>query len=338
MIGLIVAEAATPNGQIRQSGRLAARDCLGSVSYCLAKNLAIGLRSPTKEIIDDWSTAKDLIENRTPLPVPEFRYLWDVINSLADRKTRINLTAEQESILICCSDILEDGEISPNNWKQLTSKLRELENLQTLLDGTRENRVIMLERLLTAVVRSSDSSRNSKAFICGYLTSLVAPGTLDHIGLLTQVNQAVPTATLWYGLCAGLKGGDATLLYSGGVGRRVMRELTRHSSWTEVPTCDIALSELVVLTANSRSVPDWLRSDGPYIQIEIAPGVDCPLRYSDGDRDSMSGPKAVPPAELRRVSDRLRDISLRIDEVQRELFRMGGGQMSNQEVKTRGRK
>jgi hypothetical protein len=338
LIGLIIADATTLSKSTRQGVRLTARDCLGSASFCLARSLVTGLQCQAKEIIDDWGSAKDLVENRTPLPVPEMRYLWDIVNSLADRKTQVDLTAEQETILVCCSDILEDGEISPNNWIQLASKLRELETLPTLLDGTRENRVIMLERLLTAVLRSSEPFRNSKPFICGYLTSLVAPGTLDHMGLLAQVSQTVPTAPLWYGLCAGLKGGDATYLYSGGVGRRVMRELTRHSNWTDVPTCDIALNELAVLMANSRNVPDWLQLSGPYVDIEVAPGVNCVLRYSDTDRDSINGPRAIPPAELRKVSDRLKDITLRIEDVQRELFRMGGGQISNQELKARGRK
>jgi hypothetical protein len=158
------------------------------------------------------------------------------------------------------------------------------------------------------------------------------------MGLLVEVNRVIPTAIMWYGLFAGLRGNEATYLYAGAVGRRVMRELTRFGSWTDPPTCDIAAGELAVLITNSRSLPDWLRGNGPYLDVEIAPGVACPLRCSDSGRDAMDGAKPVPQPELRRLYDRLSDISARVGEVQRELSRMGGSELGSRETKSKGRK
>jgi hypothetical protein len=338
LIGLTIAEAVSSRNAPGLPVRVTLRECLGTASFCLARTLVMGLQSPARDVIDDWGVARELIENRRTSFLTELRFLWDIVSQIASRKSGKDLTDEQEGLLICCCDIMEDGEISLQNWSRLTSRVSEVADLRGLMGGTREERVLTLERLLVSVVRSSESSRNSKGFICGYLAGLVAPGTLDHIGLLAEVNRLIPTAIMWYGLCAGLRGNQATYLYAGAVGRRVTRELTRFGSWTDPPTCDIAVGELAVLMMNSRNMPDWLRGNGPYLDVEIAPGVTCALRNSDSGRDAMDSVKPFPPSDLRRLYDRLADISTRLGEAQRELSRISGAGLGSRETKSKGRK
>jgi hypothetical protein len=337
LVGIVAAEAMASRMSSRTGGRPTARDCLGTISFCLARTLVLGVRSPAQEVIEDWSTAKELIENTQSAFSGEVRFLWDVVNSIEDLNARFDLSQEQERILACCLDIRDDGNISDHNWREFTNRLPELGNIGTLIDGTREDRVIFFERLLGDMTRTSQLSRNIKAFLCGYLTSLIAPGTLDHFALLAQVIQTLPISALWYGLCAGLRSREGVHNYAGGIGQRVLRELLRCGNLTDVPTCDIGVGELSVLVGNSRTIPDWLRANGPFVAVEIAPTVVCLLRYSDPSRDSVGGPTAVSPNDLRRVYDRLEDIVLRVAELQRDLQKMSGNQISSRETKPKPR-
>jgi hypothetical protein len=338
LIGLAIAEAISYKSSTKLIGNVVARECTGTSSFCLGRSLFMGLPHRTQDVLDAWGTAKELIENRRPSFFDELHFLWNIVALLATRESQRQLTIEQEVLLICCKDILEEGEIAQINLRRLTGRSLELVSLKVLVDGTREERVLALDGLLSSVVRSSESSQDTKAFICGYLTSLIAPGTMDHMGLLASINQILPTAPMWYGFCAGLKGNDGRYLYSANIGRRVMRELTRRIIWTDPPTCDIAVGELIVVMTSSRSIPDYLRTGVGFIEIEVAPGVICSLRYPSLSRDDAEASRSIPQAELRRLQERLTDIAHRVDETQREIHRISGGHVQNRETKPKPRK
>jgi hypothetical protein len=73
------------------------------------------------------------------------------------------------------------------------------------------------------------------------------------------------------------------------------------------------------------------------MDVEVAPGVDCSFRYADPDRSGKAG-KSISVVELRRLYDRLEDISPRVDDAHRELYRISASQIPNRETKSRGRR
>jgi hypothetical protein len=155
----------------------------------------------------------------------------------------------------------------------------ELMNLERLMNGPREERVTMFERYVEMLLQGASRDPSFTEFICGYLLSLISPGTLEHTHLLIPSLERVPGALLWYGLCAGLERGSKISRHFGGLGRRMLRDLLRSETLLDLPTCDIAISELEVLAA----APDMLefrRANQNSVVVELAPFINAQMRMA----------------------------------------------------------
>jgi hypothetical protein len=184
-----------------------------------------------------------------------------------------------QTLVRSCKDLFETGDISDADWRALTTDLP-VYDLRLAMRDTREERVRLLEGFLQSIgtrLRASDET----AFLVGYLVSMIAPGTLDHWRLLSPTLQSIPTAGLWYGVCAGLRQEARMESYGLGVGRLVARELQRRVDLLEQPTCDIAVDELEV-------TGPFFKAEGPgtsnAIEVEVSPGVSIPFRSNGADQ------------------------------------------------------
>lgn len=335
-VGVVLAETFVLRALARVSDRFTIRQAMGTFSYCASRRLALGLNGEIGELFQDWESAKELIENRRVPYSQDIRELWDIVGALSARHVTNDFGPEQEAIFQCCADILEDGQ-AEQGWFQLTRKLRVLDDVPMTMTGTREERVILAERVLREVAQASGQNKQIKSFACGYIVSLIAPGSLDHIGLLEQIIPVLPTAPLWYGLCAGLRNRNGVQSYSNGIGRRLARELERGVLLTDAPTGDIAMAELRVVVGSSRSTPDFLRNSGTSIEVEVAPCVSCWFRSSTVPQEAFAPP--VPTSELRGLLEKIEDLSYRVEAIQREGTKLADAMgLSSKDFKRRGRK
>jgi hypothetical protein len=335
-VGIILAETFVLRALARVSDRFTIRQAMGTFSYCASRRLALGFNGGVGELLQDWESAKELVENRRAPYSQDIRELWDIVGALSARHVTNDLGTEQEAIFQCCADILEDGQ-SEQGWSQLTRKLRLFDEAPITMTGTREERVLVAERVLREVAQASGQNKQIKSFACGYIVSLIAPGTLDHMGLLEQIIPVLPTAPLWYGLCAGLRSRNGVQSYSNGIGRRLARELERGVLLTDAPTCDIAMAELRVVVGSSRSTPDFLRNSGTSIEVEVAPCVSCWFRSSTLPQEAFAPP--VPTSEVRGLLEKIEDLSYRVEAIQREGTKLAEAMgLSSKEFKRRGRK
>src|SRR5207237_307367 len=142
------------------------------------------------------------------------------------------------------------------------------------MQDTREERVRLLENFLQSFGHVRQATEEL-AFLVGYLVSMIAPGTLDHWRLLNSIRQSIPTAGLWYGLCAGLRPESPIESFGAGVGRLVARELRRKVDLMEQPTCDVAVDELEV-------TGPFFKGEGHAssnaVEVEVSPGISIPFR------------------------------------------------------------
>lgn len=109
---------------------------------------------------------------------------------------------------------------------------------------------------------------------------MIAPGTLDHWRLLNPVRQSIPSAGLWYGLCAALRKESRLDSYGAGIGRLVSREIRRKIDLLEQPTCDIAVDELEVTGPFFKDI----QASSNAIEVEVSPGVSIPFRSNGADQ------------------------------------------------------
>jgi len=293
IIGLILGEALTYTDQ--PSPRLSLRVCEGTYSFAVARSLlgVEGLHGVRSTGIN-WFRSREALGNRaTRLAHEHLQNVWLVIAQLVTSEKQ-NIS---QTIVRSCKALSETGDISDADWRVLTNKLP-VYDLRLALHDTREERVKLLEGFLQSVrnLRASDET----AFLVGYLVSMIAPGTLDHWRLLSPTLQSIPTAGLWYGICAGLRQEARMESYGSGVGRLIARELQRKVDLLEQPTCDIAVDELEV-------TGPFFKSDAQVtnaIQIEVSPGVSVPFR-SNGSDQARSNFSLEPP--LPRVKESLVD-------------------------------
>jgi hypothetical protein len=98
--------------------------------------------------------------------------------------------------------------------------------------------------------------------------------------LLNPVRQSIPTAGLWYGLCAGLRKESRLESYGAGIARLVSREIRRKIDLLDQPTCDIAVDELEVTGPFFKGE---MQASSNAIQVEVSPGVSIPFRSNGAD-------------------------------------------------------
>jgi hypothetical protein len=172
------------------------------------------------------------------------------------------------------------------------------------MHGSREDRVIAFEEFVHQSASSFASKPAVISFMLGYLASRIAPGTIRHSAVLSQVMDRYPTSVLWYGFCAGFGEIEANLpigkakrsISFPASARRVIRELLRPEPVFGAPICDIGFLELLVLSRTGGNFLEGLikTSQGSLI-VELLPGVCTSVNVS-----------SKPPAEpqLRELRER----------------------------------
>ena len=271
-LGIILAECArkisTPDGM----KRLSPAECEGALSFALARSVALGPGSLLFGRIEaQWKKARLLISraadpNEVSNDTGLILRIFQVAIALNKSGT---LNGDDELILDCARDISSVGEIREENWIQLTNRHSELRTAFDIQKLRREERV----QRLRSVVGSAWTARDPLlSFAIGYLGSTIAPGTFDHFGTLRELESRVPGVLLWYGFCAGLYKKNSLQTFSGGLGRRVVRDLERNDSVYARPYCDIAISEREVLLSADKRFDFKIGLPGT-IEIELAPCI-----------------------------------------------------------------
>lgn len=313
-IGLILAEALTYLDE--STAKQSLRACEGTFSFAAARALLrLQLPNGVRQTGLNWFRTREALGNRTAkLSSNQLQQVWSVVLQLVSPDSES--VKSPEAVVRSLKALLQFGDISDTDWQALTENLPAL-GPRRLMQGTREERVKILDEVIRLLPRSVDSER--VAFLVGYLVSMVAPGTLDHWHLLNPVKQVLPTAGLWYGLCAGLRPETRVESQGTGLGRLVGRELQRNVDLLDRPACDISTDELEVVGTSFK--PEAASS----VEVEISPGISVPFR-SLGQRETEFHLKPTPSKPTGqsldpRVLDSLDNAFEALEEVRRAVER-----------------
>ena len=234
-LGLMLGEAASYLEGGFDLRQLSATACANTYSFAMARALAFGMFSTDADPISEgWSKARRLTKQpKLRLDVDSLQIPWAVALSLStDGAIAENLSDHKvpPHIMNACRDLYMTNSIEQRDWNTLTQGFPEVSSILEQMQGVREERVVSLEKALRALAERRSTNPMVGAFLSGYLTSRVAPGTLDHLVLLIPYTPMFPTAFAWYGFCAGLQERSDLQNYLGGLGRRLMREVLRRLS------------------------------------------------------------------------------------------------------------
>jgi hypothetical protein len=157
------------------------------------------------------------------------------------------------------------------------------------MHSSREDRVVAIEVFLQELPNLTEVPPEVVAMMLGYLTSRIAPGTIQHARVLAPSFDRYPSALLWYGFCAGLPSEESPFIGNAQrarldfppSARRIVRELEKPGCMLGAPDADIDLLELLVLSRPSPDAIERLVRTAPgYLSVEIIPGVSTVVNLS----------------------------------------------------------
>jgi hypothetical protein len=284
-VGLIIAESLLLSFGMEKPVPLTPATCSSTISYALARALALGASYNQLDIISEkWLVARKLTgqpdRKVEAVAVREIFKIPFLLNSQIHQKTIVDADklVSITKIVDASWEIKRDGKISDVTWYKLTNGIEELKTAHRQMESSREERVRYFVRLLAENIFTR-LPKDVGAFICAYLVSLIAPGSLSHIDLVSRYGFPLPTTSIWYGLCAGLYKKNELLSSYNGLGRRLLRDLLRYEPFLAPPVSDIAISELQVLLEGNGKAVEFCTFTSNRAIVELQPCVSTYLMW-----------------------------------------------------------
>ncbi|GAB3789913.1 hypothetical protein GCM10028797_25950 [Dyella agri] len=177
-----------------------------------------------------------------------------------------------------CYEILEFGEPSEDVWANLKSPVGESPSLKTLNAYAREERGSYLQAALASMEIARARPTDEEVAFCALLASRIAPGSFEHMNLLASFPDK--RVALWYGFFAALQRRSQALRSYGGIGLRVRRDLLKAVKFSEIPSSDISLNELLVISRQGIDMMSKRLGHSNEIVVELCPTLEASFRFA----------------------------------------------------------
>ena len=188
------------------------------------------------------------------------------------------LTQNDKEVCEACRYLITSPQRIPSNLSE--NKL--FAEAELMMRGSREDRVVAFEEFLRRTDGISEAKPEVMSFMLGYLASRIAPGTIRHSSVLSQIINRYPTAILWYGFCSGFAEGEINIPNGSrrrsvdlpASARRVIRELLRPEPFFGAPVSDIGYLELIALSRTGGDpLEGVIKAAQGAVSVELLPGV-----------------------------------------------------------------
>lgn len=284
-------------------------------SYAMSRALLMGLnRRVLQYVSDGWNDVREFTEQPTrKMPPDALDSIWSVIIRLGREKgphdanattgDRIDLLEE------ACREIHSGAGVSSFSWNRLSGNRVSNSVIADSMKSTKEHRVETFENAVSTLSKNVPDELFA-SFLVGYLASLVSDGSLEHGHLVYPLQDRLPTAMLWYGICAGLSPKNRILTDHNHLGLRILRLLKRSDGLLSPPTCDVSLSELGIMLRGNSPAKGFRQSHASFLRVELVPTVTTVLRWPNRPM-AGGGQLGLFTADDRRMpmeADRLRDL------------------------------
>jgi hypothetical protein len=264
-----------------------------SYSYAVSRALFCGYNSRVMSSVSQgWHKARQLARSR-PAPINQagLEDVWAVIFELQD-VGQLSPTYERSNtfalIVNACRVVESRGELSRAEWEQLSRGRIPLSLLTESAVTSRERRVETFEQVVNHLVRDR-SDPLATDFLAGYFASLISDGSLEHAHLIFPLLERLPTAMIWYGICAGLSPRSRIMSDYGHLGVKLARMIRSQDHLLSPPTADVGLLELEMSLRGGDSEADhYRRVHASFLRVELVPMVSTVVRWSrtKGDQGS----------------------------------------------------
>jgi len=278
--GLVIAEACIRNR--RRASTLTVNHCLGTHSFGTARGAFLWPEVPSthysariREVSEMMGGVGADFED-VPFAVP---FIWECLVSserpIEQLPSNDGVSQALRAILKSGTDAREATALATAFLPLMDGDLRSLANVYVM--SPRE-RLTLYDSFLSKSRGDSGALHvRERAAAYQFATALLAlhlsPGD-PNISVAQKVLSDFPEVYAWALVLSGI---NESHVWSGayeGLGRIVVREITRPFHWEDAPFCDYAVSEAsVLIREGSRHPAAQLRLKRPLAQVAIAPGV-----------------------------------------------------------------
>ena len=330
LLGLILGEAASYTVSNREFRQLTPAACSATCSYALARSVLSEMALEPEVIISQWTRARKM-SNQSALPLGEsditdcWSILFDLFaeNSMSLRRHSTEDSALLKVVKAICRRLLSgDDDVDGQVVRELLSEIPGLSDRSMWLGRTREERVAGYEELLSQLTSLGGHDSLMTSFALAYFVSRMSLGSLEHLRLLVPVAPKYRSVLMWYGLLAGIHPESQLATVGGGLGRRLIRDVQSVESFTARPTCDIALSELQMLSSADPQLSELITSVPGQLEIEIASGISTFVRWPNR-LDSSSGDTHRSLSNSDEARDLFHNLSKSLQEAEAMRRRLG---------------
>ena len=325
-LGMILCEAgALSVNADRQQSRSTLTGCLATCSFAMGRAMYLG-RQDLAMVAQSWHRARSVTRKR--VFDQDVRLLvepWSVLLEVAGVSTsaQVGTPSVSRAVVTICRSLQQRDEIDSAALKELTNGWTELEEAFRHMKETRERRVQSLEIALTSVDEQRKRSSQPTIIALGLLASRIAPGTLEHGGLLSSYAAGMRGLMLWFGLFTGVTRGARVIDHHEGLGRRILRDMLADDTVFSSPSCDIAIDELEIISSSESALRSVPRVTADRLGIEILPCVNTIAPWLTSERREGPTQMGLFDDETRLLESNIRELNYAADNLLRRLRRLG---------------
>jgi hypothetical protein len=277
-VGAILGEVLMHARRVIPFAGITVAACRGTLSFALMRAIALGAREgELLDVADMWEQVRSLT-GQTPTTVP--------VGAIS----QVSLAFDVAKLDPSCRSLGESNRwlaamLSGSNIQTLLQEIgtvfRPLPNrmlLEEFKELTAEARVKMFDSVAPTLVSHPGRSQVEKAFAIALIAYLCRAGMPQQATLLASFSSALPESMVWLGAMQAAAPITDTLAEGGGLGWRVARDLFEPGDIFMPPTCDIALSELQVLSRGKAGVRMIKALAKARLDVELLPGISTFVR------------------------------------------------------------
>jgi hypothetical protein len=288
VIGLILAEGIAYSVGRTDLNRLPFSAFSRTLSYAYAEGVKLYKQTfmESEKILEEirggWLSARKLSNqpsiDLSPCDIGE---IWNLtMKAFAGAGSNLLETASESLIVKALQAMVVNGSVPRNIWSELCGRSERIEPLIESMEGPREERVKSAEIVIRECLNGRPETRRNRAFVAGYIVSLIQPGSLDHFSILFPAISELRESLLWYGVCSGLSPETSVDTYGNGLGLLLKREIGRSVHWLDRPKCDIALSEMEILLQSRDDTKLSLQTlTSGILKVEVFPLINTSVKY-----------------------------------------------------------
>lgn len=278
LISVAVAEALAQVG-VRQRDTISISNiaCRAALSFSLFSAMRQGLdEDDILNIAEKWRLSRRIFtDEKLNIPTNSIEDFWIILSSAYSRRlTRSLRGAKFAEAIDFISDIIFGSGINIRSWDSFTRALPSTNEALRSFGGNREAQVRILDAATREIMSNPNIDQHKREILIALLTAMVAQGSSKYFQMALGGHPNLSTVGLWFAFFCAIQPGNDMLTFSNGIGRHLLREMSRRPTIGSVPTTDISFEELQVYGVDERRGELNFRTKQPSsIDVELAPGI-----------------------------------------------------------------